>query len=143
VRAVYEKNINPLMRRTGDQVEAPESGLDFIGGEDEPEDDQAERRSPAAASAPRGREQPASSSKRSSASFVTAGSCARSRPTRACLSLKAVAESDQTTFARRTRDGLTSKMADCASALSSFVTSVRVPKRSSGSVERADDPGLR
>lgn len=120
VRRVYESNINPLMRRTGDEVAPPDG--DHVdaelhdGGEGE-----SERRSGA--------------SPRASSGLLRQQTLERQLRNRRLLRqiaedegltvLRRDVELEQTTIARRTRDAVTNGMADKAGAAYAFAGAPR------------------
>lgn len=118
VRAAYENNINPLMRRAGSEVAAPslvDEDDELAGGDDDA--GEGERRSTGAS--------------RPSSSLLRQQTLERQLRNRRLLRqiaedeglvvLKSVVDADQMTTARRVRDGVTGLLADKASALYAFV----------------------
>jgi hypothetical protein len=122
VRAVYDKQINPLMRRTGAGVAPPdddgELGFEGEGEPDGSEAEEGERRSAPTPRAPSG--------------LVRQQTLERQLKNRRLLRqiaddegllvLKSISEEEKLTLARKTRDGVSAQMADAASALYAFVS---------------------
>jgi len=113
VRAAWEKNLNPLMRRQA----APDPGAD-AGPDDESEQGaiagEAERRSPRQ---PSGLVQQQQLEKQLKNRLLLR----KVAEDEGLLCLRSIVDDDQTTFARRTRDGVTGQMADKASSLYAFI----------------------
>lgn len=111
VRAAQADNLNPLMRRTSAATDSP------VDPEDAAPDGavMAERRSPERA--PSGLVQQQQLEKQLKNRLLLR----KIATDEGLVVLRSVVDEDQTTMARRTRDGVTGQMADKASALYAFV----------------------
>lgn len=114
VRAAMERNLNPLMRRETPADEEDELDQDDATGEDPDADDDAERRS---VRPPSGLVQQQQLEKQLKNRLLLR----KVAEEEGLLCLRSIVNDDQTTFARRTRDGVTGQMADKASALYAFI----------------------
>ena len=117
VKRARETNLNPLMRRMGGEDAAPDEPHDdgpASAEDDGGEDNEAERRSPRSPSGLVQQQQLEKQLKNRLLLRMVAED-------EGLLCLRSVVDDDQTTFARRTRDGVTGQMADKASALYAFI----------------------
>lgn len=116
VKLAREKNLNPLMRRETEEGAGSDDLLDGepAGGADNEAAAGAERRSPRP---PSGLVQQQQLEKQLKNRLLLR----KVAEDEGLLCLRSIVNDDQTTFARRTRDGVTGQMADKASALYAFI----------------------
>jgi hypothetical protein len=122
VRAVYDQQINPLMRRTGAGV-APSEDDDQLGFGDEETSgsdaaDQSERRSAPTPRAPSGLVQQQTLERR----LKNRRLLRQIADDEALFVLKSISDEEKLTLARKTRDGVSAQLSDAASALYAFVS---------------------